>query len=201
MHIKPALFGKVFKPLVFCALSTPLIYLITGLGLDYLGANPIEHLIRSLGEWALIIMILTLTISPLSRFVKWPQLVQSRRMIGLFSFFYALLHLAAYLVFEQSLEITAVLLDIWERPFITDGFVAFLCLIPLAVTSTNAKIRQMGHRWKQLHRIVYLALILAVLHYWWLVKADVSNPTLYASLTAILFFERVWRWLQRRKKS
>lgn len=199
MQIQAKFFNNIVKPASFILLMLPLLFLIAGLFLDSLGANPIEAIIRDLGEWALRILLLALSLSPISRILKWPQLIQLRRMIGLFVFFYASLHLLFYLAFEQSFDISSVIEDIWERPFIAVGFAGFLTLIPLAITSTRAKRRQMGASWKILHRFVYLAVILCVIHFWWLVKADVSTPLVYASLTAILLLERVWRSRQENK--
>lgn len=199
MNIKPKLFSSIVKPAVYLLLLLPLLVLINNFS-DSLGANPIEYIIHQLGEWSLRILLLTLTISPLSRLLKWPQLVQLRRMLGLLAFFYASLHFLSYLVFEQALDIKSIINDIWERPFIAVGFSAFILLLPLAITSTRSKMRQMGGKWKVLHRLVYLAVILCVIHFWWLVKADVSDPTLYASLTAVVLFERVWRWSKHKSK-
>ena len=199
MQIQAKFFKNIVKPAIFITLLLPLFYLLAGLYFDYLGADPVEAIIFDLGEWALRILLLALFLSPLSRLLKWIQLIQLRRMIGLFAFFYASLHFLSYIGFEQSFEIQAVLEDIWERPFIAVGFTAFLTLLPLAITSTRTKMRQMGARWKALHRLVYLAVILCVIHFWWLVKADVSTPLVYASLTAILLLERVW-WSKHKNK-
>ena len=198
MQINPTLFNKILRPITFILLLLPLASLLLGLYLDSLGANPIEYALHFLGEWSLRILLLTLLLSPLSRALKWLQLIQLRRMYGLYAFFYATLHLLCYLGFEQALDISAIITDVWERPFITVGFAAFLALLPLAVTSTRAKIRQMGRRWKVLHRLVYLAVILCVIHFWWLVKADISEPIVYAAVTATILLERVWRWLKYR---
>lgn len=200
MQIQAKFFNNIVKPASFILLMLPLLLLIVGLFFDTLGANPIETIIRDLGEWALRILLLALSLSPLSRLLKWPQLIQLRRMTGLFVFFYASLHLLFYLGFEQSFDIGLVFEDIWERPFITVGFAGFLTLIPLAITSTRIKRRQMGARWKRLHQLVYLAVILCVIHFWWLVKADVSTPMVYASVTAILLLERVW-WSKQKDKT
>lgn len=172
--------------------------LLSGFYLASLGANPIEYALHFLGEWSLRILLLTLLLSPLSRAFKWIQLLQLRRMFGLYAFFYASLHLLCYLSFEQAFDINAIIADIWERPFITIGFAAFMALLPLAITSTRRKMRQMGRRWKVLHRLVYLAVILCVIHFWWLVKADTSEPIIYAAVTATLLFERALRWSKNR---
>ena len=199
MQIQPKLFNNIVKPASFITLMLPLLFLIAGLFFDRLGANPIETILQDLGEWALRILLLALLLSPLSRAMKWPQLVQLRRMTGLFVFFYASLHLLCYIGFEQSFDISSVIDDLWERPFITAGFAGFLTLLPLAITSTRTKMRQMGTKWKLLHRLVYLAVILCVIHFWWLVKADISTPMIYASITAILLLERVW-WSRQKNK-
>lgn len=199
MQIKPSLFNKVVRPATFFLLLLPLLILLSELYLDSLGANPIEHILRSLGEWSLRILLLALLISPLNRALRWIQVLQLRRMVGLFSFFYATLHLLCYLAFEQAFDIAFIIDDIWERPFIAAGMAAFITLLPLAITSTRAKMRQMGKRWKPLHQFVYLAVILAVIHFWWLVKADISEPFVYASLTTVLLLERVWHWSKFKK--
>ncbi len=199
MQIQAKFFNNIVKPVSFVILLFPLLFLISGLFFDLLGANPIETIIRDLGEWALRIILLTLSLSPLSRALKWPQLIQLRRMLGLFVFFYASLHLFCYLGFEQSFNIRSVIEDIWERPFITAGFAGFLTLLPLAITSTRSKMRQMGASWKALHRLVYLAVILCVVHFWWLVKADASTPMVYTAFTVILLLERVW-WSKLKNK-
>ena len=200
MQLKPKLFNRIVKPITLILLLSPLFALIGNFFFDALGANPIEHIFHSLGIWSLRILLLALLISPASRLLKWAQLVQLRRMVGLFAFFYASLHMLVYVIFEQAIDIEAIIGDVWERPFIAAGFLAFISLLPLAITSTRTKMRQMGAKWKLLHRLVYLAVILCVIHFWWLVKADASTPTLYASLTAIVLFERVWRWYKHKLK-
>ena len=198
MQIKPSLFNKIVKPVSFIVLLLPLFTLVSGFYLNSLGANPIEHILHDLGEWGLRILLLALLLSPLSRMLKWIQVLQLRRMLGLFAFFYASLHLLCYLVFEQAFDIKAMIDDIWERPFIAIGFGGFLCLLPLAITSTRQIMRQMGQRWKLLHRLVYLAVILCVIHFWWLVKTDISEPLVYASLTTAILLERVWQWVKQK---
>ena len=178
----------------------PVLYLALGLFFDYLGANPIENILHSLGEWALVILILCLSLSPISRILKWAQLIQLRRMFGLFAFLYALLHFLSYFGFEQGFELGLVLDDLWDRPFIAVGFAAFIIIFVLATTSTQKKRRQMGVHWKTVHRFVYLAVILSVIHFWWLVKADVKDPILYAFLVTLVLLERVWYWSKRKYK-
>ena len=194
MHVKPQLFSKVVKPVTFLLLTIPFLNLLFGTYFDTLGANPIEYILHNSGEWSLRILLLTLCLSPMSRMLRWIQVLQIRRMIGLFSFFYASLHLLCYIGFEQAFDVFSIIDDIWERPFITVGLSAFLMLLPLAITSTRNKMRQMGRRWKLLHRLVYLAVILCVIHFWWLVKADLQEPIIYASFATVVLLERSWQW-------
>ena len=184
--------SKVVKPVVFVLLLLPALLLVAGLYFDTLGANPPEYILHSTGEWALRLVILTLLLSSLKRVFNWYRILQLRRMIGLFTFFYASLHCLSYVWFEQGFSWYDIYNDVWQRPFITVGLTAFLCMIPLAVTSSNRMMRQMGRRWKRLHLLVYPTVILGVVHFWWLVKADITEPLIYAGLTAALFIERVW---------
>lgn len=191
------MFNNWIKPILFVLLLTPTLLLISGIFFDTLGANPPEYIFHSLGEWALRLLLLTLLISPIRRLMKWHQLLQLRRMFGLFTFYYASLHCLFYLWFEQGLDWRSIYNDIWERPFITVGALSFLFLLPLAITSTKNMMRQMGKRWKLLHLLVYPAVIFSVIHFWWLVKADITEPLVYAGLTAALFAERVWGKFKR----
>lgn len=159
---------------------------------DRLGANPIEYLTRETGEWTLILLLVTLGVTPLRRLTGWNWLLRLRRMLGLYAFFYGSLHFLAYLWLDQFFDWMAVAADIWKRPFITAGFLALVAMIPLAVTSTDAMVRRLGaRRWLALHRLAYLAALAGVVHYWWLVKADVREPVLYAALLALLLGARV----------
>lgn len=193
MKIPEPYFSKLLKPSVFILALLPFIYLIWGVFAGTLGANPIETLIRDLGEWALRFLLLTLMISPLRRLTGMAQLLRLRRMLGLYVFFYASLHLIVYVWLEQSLDWWAIWLDIVERPFITIGMLTFILLIPLAVTSTRAAIRKLGKNWLRLHKLVYPIAIFAVVHFWWLVKADTREPLIYAVLLTILLSERILR--------
>ena len=152
-----------------------------------LGANPVEALIHRLGTWALNFLLITLAVTPLRRLTGHAWLLRFRRMLGLFAFFYICLHFLAYAWVDQRFALGFIIEDIAERPYITLGFSAFLLLIPLAVTSTRGWIRRLGPRWKKLHRLVYVAAILGVWHYYWLVKADVLLPLVYAGILALLF--------------
>jgi sulfoxide reductase heme-binding subunit YedZ len=193
MRIAEPYFSKLIKPLVFILALLPLVYLLNGVLLNTLGANPIESVIRDLGEWALRFLLLTLTISPLRRLTSMGQLLRLRRMLGLYVFFYASLHLIIYLWLEQSLDWGEIGLDILERPFITIGMLTFILLIPLAATSTTAAMRKLGKNWLRLHQLIYPIAIFAVLHFWWLVKADTQEPLIYALILTILLSERLIR--------
>ena len=165
-----------------------------------LGANPIEEIQDRFGIWALRFIMITLAVSPLRRIMIWNWLVRFRRMIGLFVFFYVLMHFLTWLILDQELLLSAIAEDISERPFITLGFTAFLLLTAMAATSTNGMRRRLGRRWQQLHYSVYAVGALGVSHYWWQVKADVLEPLMYASILAVLLGYRLW-WRVRRRKT
>lgn len=179
------------KPTVFVLLLLPAALLLAGLLRGTLGADPVAALLWQTGLWALRLLLASLAITPLQRLTGWRWPIRFRRQLGLFAFFYACLHLAVYAVFDRSLDLAAVWEDIVERPFITVGALAFLLLVPLAATSTRAAIGRLGPRWQQLHRLVYLAAGLAVLHYLWLVKADLRPPLIYAAILAALLLLRL----------
>jgi sulfoxide reductase heme-binding subunit YedZ len=193
MRIAEPYFSKVIKPSIFIIALLPVFYLIWGVFSDALGANPIETIIRDLGEWALRFLLITLSISPLRRLTGMAQLLRLRRMLGLYVFFYASLHLSIYLWLEQSFDWWEVWLDIVERPFITIGMLSFILLVPLAVTSTRAAIRKLGKNWLRLHQLIYPIAIFTVLHFWWLVKIDTQEPMIYALILTILLSERLIR--------
>jgi len=161
--------------------------------------EPIEVLINSTGEWALRILLLTLLVSTVQRSLHWPQIGQLRRMTGLFAFSYALVHLMTYAVFDFSLDVFLIANDIIERPFIAVGIATFIILSALAITSPLKIRRKMKRLWKKLHSVIYLAVILAVIHFWWLVKTDITEPMIYAAIASALISERVWR-LARSKR-
>lgn len=188
------------KPLVFIVALTPAIWLLLGALSNNLGANPIEAITRSLGEWALRFLLLTLTITPLRRLTGWYRLLGYRRMLGLYSFFYASLHLLSYIVLDQFFYWPEIWADILKRPYITVGMVSFLLLIPLAVTSTKGWMRRLGKNWKRLHRLVYAIAIGAVLHYYMLVKADTLEPLTYAAVLLLLLLLRI-KYPQNRASS
>ena len=161
-----------------------------------LGANPIEVITHFTGGWALRFLILCLSVTPLRRITRWRPLTLERRTLGLFAFLYASLHLATYVLLDQGLDLAAVAEDVTKRPYITVGFGTFLILLALALTSSRAATRRLGRRWKQLHRLVYVAGIGAVVHFLWLVKADLREPLLYATAVAALLGIRL-RWAIR----
>ena len=184
------------KPIVFALCLLPLGLLMSralGFGGGTLGANPIEEILHELGSWALRLLIATLAITPLRDWIGKPWPLMLRRMLGLFAFFYALLHFWVWLAADQEFYWPGILTGIGKRPFITIGFAAFLLLIPLAVTSTNGMMRRLGKRWTSLHRLVYVCAILGVWHYYWLVKSDVREPLLYAGILTVLLGWRVWQ--------
>lgn len=180
------------KPLVFALALLPLARLVGGFFLDRLGVNPIELITRSTGTWTLVFLLITLAVTPASRLTGWRALLRLRRMLGLFAAFYAALHFTTYVWFDQFFDFAAILKDILKRPFITVGFAAFVLLVPLAATSTDRMVRRLGGaRWLQLRRLAYVAAVLGVVHYWWLVKRDITQPAIYAMVLAILFAARL----------
>lgn len=198
----PPYFLPAAKALLFLACLIPAARLGWGAWHDQLGANPIEAVTRGLGTWTLNFLLITLTVTPLRRLSGWHWLARLRRMLGLFTFFYACLHLTSYFWFDQLFDWPAIAKDILKRPFITAGMAAFALMVPLAITSNNAMIRRLGgRRWQALHRTIYAIAIIAVLHYWWLVKADITLPALYAVLVLVLLGIRAfWREQERRRQ-
>jgi sulfoxide reductase heme-binding subunit YedZ len=190
------------KTLVFVLALLPLAYYGWGAWQDTLGANPVEAVTRGMGTWTLNFLLITLAVTPLRKLTGWHAALRLRRMLGLFTFFYAALHLTSYLWFDQFFAWGEIARDILERPFITVGMAAFVLLVPLAATSSNFAIRRLGgRRWQALHRTVYAIAILAVLHYGWLVKADQSQPLLYGGILLVLLGLRAWwREVERREQ-
>jgi len=167
------------KPLVFVACLVPCALLLQGAVADNLGANPLDRVTDVTGEWGLRFLLLTLAVTPLRRITGWAAVQRFRRMLGLFAFFYVSLHLLTWVWLDQGLVWANIVADIAKRPFVTVGFLAWLLLVPLAVTSTRGMMRRLGRRWQRLHRLVYAIAALGVLHYLWLVKADLLEPLLY----------------------
>ncbi len=188
------------KSLLFLACLSPVLILAWQGWRDLLGANPIETVTHDTGIWSLRMLLLTLTVTPLRKITGWNGIIRIRRMLGLFAFFYASLHLMTYLWLDQFFLWEDIWFDIEERPFITVGFAVFLLLVPLTLSSPKIVMRWLGGKyWQRLHRIVYIAAIGGIIHYWWLVKADVRSPQLYALLLFILLGTRILysRWFIR----
>ena len=162
---------------------------------DDLGANPIDTITRFTGSWSLIFLLITLAVTPLRRITGWNDLIKFRRMLGLFAFFFALLHFSTFVVLDHFFDFDRIVKDIVKRPYVTAGFTAFVAMIPLALTSTAAMIRRFGKRWLQLHRLVYLAAVAGVIHFYWLVKSDLRRPAQYGAVLAILLgYRLVTKW-------
>lgn len=195
-YIKPALFLLCLLPLL------SLLWRAFGIAGSSLGANPVEMIQDTCGEWALRLLVITLGITPLRDWFKalgfnatW--LISLRRLLGLFAFFYVLLHFSNWLILDQGLYWPGIGVDIGKRPFITIGFTALLLLIPLAVTSTNQMMRRLGRRWKTLHRLIYPICLLAVWHFYWQVKADIREPLIYLAITLVLLGWRIGKARRR----
>ena len=194
----------IYKPLVFVACLVPLLWLTSGafgwFGLS-LGADPVKELEHEAGKTALNLLLLTLAVTPVREITSQPQLLRLRRMLGLFAFFYVVLHFTIYVVLDLELNFRTLGADIAKRPYITIGFTALLLLIPLAVTSTNGMMRRLGRRWASLHRLIYVVAVLGVWHFYWQVKRDIREPLLYAGMLAILLGYRVVRAYARRRRA
>ena len=173
----------------------------SGSDIDALGADPVAAIEHELGLWALRLLLVTLAVTPLRQMLGQPALLRFRRMLGLWAFTYASLHFTAYLVLDLRGWWAQVLVEIVERPYITVGFAAWLLLLPLAVTSTRGWMRRLGRDWGRLHRLVYAIAVLAVLHFWWVVKSDIREPLLYAAILAALLGWRLARRQRRRQPS
>jgi methionine sulfoxide reductase heme-binding subunit len=194
---------KALKGALFVAALLPLARLIAA-GADLvggLGANPVEFITRSTGTWTLVFVCIVLAMTPLRQVTGWAWPIRIRRMLGLFAFFYAVLHLTTYVWLDQWFDLGAMLRDIIQRPFVTSGAVGFLLMVPLALTSTDAMVRRLGRRWLTLHRLVYAVAIAGVLHFWWhkAGKNDVGEPMVYAAIVAVLLGWRVVAALWRRR--
>ena len=192
------------KATIFVAALLPFVRLVLFAFTGRLGANPIEFMTRNTGDWTLYFLCFTLAVTPLRRLSKWKWLIKLRRMLGLFAFFYATLHFTTFLWFDHFFDINEMLKDVVKRPFITVGFMAFVLLIPLAATSTNAMVRRLGgKRWQWLHRAIYLIAPLGILHFWWMKagKHDFAQPILFGCIVLVLLLSRVfWSAQQRAQK-
>ena len=180
----------LIKPLLFTLCLLPTALLGWQFYADELGANPIEALTRGTGEWTLRLLLITLLMTPLKRITGWYWPIRVRRMLGLFAFYYACVHLMTYLWLDQFFDWDEIWLDILDRPFITVGMLGFVLLVPLALTSNRYAVRRFARNWKRLHRLAYVIPPLGVLHFWWLVKADIREPAIYAVLLGALLAVR-----------
>lgn len=173
-------------------------YLSLGAVYGWLGVNPVESLTHETGEWGLYLLLLTLAITPARRLFHWNVLLRFRRFMGVWSFVYVSLHLSVFVIFDHFFDVLSILEDIVERPYITLGFAAYLLMLPLAVTSFHVWQKSMGKAWLSLHRLVYVVAILAIMHYWWLVKADIFWPVIYSLVLAVLLGVRVFFVVRKR---
>lgn len=186
---------RYLKVAVFVACLVPLGLLGWGAYTQNLGANPIEKITHATGDWTLRFLLITLSITPARKLLGLPWLIRFRRMLGLYAFFYGSLHFLTYIWLDKFFDIHEMLADIAKRRFITVGLTAFLLLIPLAITSTAGWIRRLGgKRWQMLHRLIYVSAICGVIHYLWLVKADIRKPLDYGAILAILLGYRIAAW-------
>ena len=186
----------VLKAVAFAAALLPAAALVYGYYTNDLTANPGDYITDQTGTWTLAMLVISLTVTPLRRITKWNELIKLRRMLGLFAFFYGTLHMLTWAWLFNLFDPTLMVEDVTKRPFITVGMATFLILLSLAVTSNRAAIRKLGRKWQTLHRLVYLAAIGGVVHFWWLVKADISEPQRWAVAVSVLLGFRVW-WAWR----
>lgn len=190
---------KWLKLPAFVLCLAPLLWLVWGALNDGLGVNPIEYITHATGDWTLRFLLITLAVTPLRKTLRLPNLIRFRRMLGLFAFFYAVLHFITYIWLDKFFDLEEMWKDVMVRRFITVGFAAFLLLIPLALTSTRGWIRRLGgRRWQWLHRAIYLSAACGVVHYFWLVKSDIRGPLAYAAVLAVLLVWRLALWLAGR---
>jgi len=197
--VRRLLSSKWTKVVVFVICLAPLGALVDRALHGRLGANPVEFVQHATGDWTLRFLIFTLTITPLRKLLNLPDLIRFRRMLGLFTFFYVCLHFLTYIGPDQSFDLGGMWKDVEKRRFVTVGFLGFVLLIPLALTSTAGWIRRLGgKRWQTLHRAIYVTAICGVIHYYWLVKSDVRKPLFYGALVAILLLWRLGIWLRKK---
>jgi sulfoxide reductase heme-binding subunit YedZ len=198
---RAALVRRVIKPALYVTAVFPLAWLLFALFSGLVMGDQVKFIQHVTGDTVLTCLMLTLTITPLRRVTGWNEIIRVRRLIGLTAFWYACLHLTTYVVFDQSLSVSEIMTDIEKHPWVLVGFTAFLCLIPLAITSTNGWIRRLGgKRWQRLHRLAYVAAAAGVLHYLWLVKKDTTYPLTYGVVLLLLLLSRLW-WAADRARA
>src|SRR5918998_512382 len=196
---RSAIITRVVKPVLYVVAVLPFAWLVFALVNGLVMGDEVKFMQHVTGDTALTCLMLSLTITPLRRLTGWNELIKVRRLIGLTAFWYACLHLSTYLIFDQSLSIDEIAKDIAKHPWVLVGFTAFLCLVPLAITSTTGWVRRLGgKRWQRLHRLVYVAAVAGVLHYFWLVKKDARAPLVYGAVLLVLFGARIWMARERR---
>jgi sulfoxide reductase heme-binding subunit YedZ len=194
--------SKWTKAALFLLCLGPLAAIIWPFVRGYTIPNPLEFIQHGTGDWTLRFLVITLSITPLRQILHLPELIRFRRMLGLFAFFYACLHFTTYLLFDKVFDVHEIWKDVYKRPFITVGFLAFTLLIPLAITSTAGWIRRLGgRRWRILHRAIYISAVCGVIHYYWLVKSAVIRPIFYGVLVTLLLAWRVGDWVVRRRRT
>jgi sulfoxide reductase heme-binding subunit YedZ len=190
------LFTLVWKALHDIPAASAILFIARGADRWSLGANPIEVITRSTGKWTLTFLLLTLSVTPLRKVLSQPWLIRFRRMLGLFAFFYGTLHFMTYIWLDKFFDVHEMIVDIAKRKFITVGFTAFVLMIPLAITSTSGWIRRLGgQRWHRLHQLIYVSAVLGVIHFIWLVKADLRQPIYYGTVLSVLLSYRIVLWL------
>lgn len=190
----------ILKRIIFVAALIPAARLVVGAFTGDLTANPVEYITHQTGWWALTFLTISLSITPLRRCTGRNEVIRLRRMLGLYAFFYATLHLSTWILLDNFLDTVMMVEDIFERPFVTVGMATYLILLALAVTSTAGWVRRLGRRWQRLHRLVYVASLGAVVHFWWLVKADTREPQRWAVAVIVLLGFRLW-WINRSRLS
>ena len=190
---------RLAKPLVFLLCLVPLGMLVRAFFLDQLGANPIEKVELETGRWTLRLLAITLTITPLRKITGWNGVARYRRMLGLFTYFYACVHLLVYIGLDMVFDASDIVEDVLKHLYVTVGMLTFLILTPLAITSTKGSIRRLGKRWVKLHRLIYVAAITGTIHYLWAVKKDTFLPLVYLSIFIVLLGYRLWEHLSRRR--
>ena len=190
---------RFHKVLISVNALIPLGYLAIDGYRGALGANPIEFFLRATGVMTLVLLLITLAVTPLRKLFGWNSLVKYRRMLGLYAFFYALIHLITYSIFDKSLDLTAIVADVWQRPFIAIGMLAFSMLVPLAATSTNGMVRRLGGKnWARLHKLTYAVPILGVIHFWMIVKSDIFYPAVFGVMLGLLLGYRLFAGTRQR---
>ncbi len=198
MQLKEILPGLCFfKPIIFIICLLPFAFFVSGAINQQLGPNPVESMIRGFGDWAFYFILIGLTISPARKLFKLNWLIQYRRMIGLFAFFYVCIHFSSYIWFDQYFDVVKIIQDIIKRPFIAIGFISFLMLVPLALTSTNKMMRRLKKNWGRLHKLIYPVSILTLLHYFMMVKADYLVPGVLLVILSILLGYRLIQIIQK----